>query len=96
MAPGARLAVLDVGSSTGLDQVLGESGGESGGGGIHVMNGSSPETGGYMVILCTAVVRTMDLACLQRRGVYNVQCRDRARRVFTDQADIACTNREAP
>ena len=23
-------------------------------------------------------------------------CRDRARRVFTDQADIACTKREAP
>ena len=28
--------------------------------------------------------------------VASLPCRDGARRVFTDQADIACTKREAP
>ena len=30
------------------------------------------------------------------RMTLNPQCRDRTRRIFTDQADIACTKREAP
>ena len=44
--------------------------------------------GGVLIIMHGRSRMNIDLASLQ--------CRDGARRVFTDEADIACTESEAP